>query len=426
MKHQSQPSDGCNDLFDQCSATGPTIPDALERGIVPTERQRQRHLQDGDNNGLQRRGREEKDSVDYPSSRRWTWMDGRIIPETIEENCHGPVDEPTRVSLSFGLYQSLRTWLSRGDTLQLFGVQSFDRVLPGKETSTLERKGSTLEPSMPPEDLTFRTGKRESVDSEHAFSHNDDQPLSPDSHVQVTMPQGDLSYPLSEDRESSRASGSHAALEGDSNDTMRATSLSIVSSISSWKDTDSSDEHNSLRVDASCAGNSDSSSIDGCPLPSAEDEDDSSSQEFNSDDDGDYSASSYASSCTETTLTPSTISAEGARSLEVRWCQVDHAVIHPLMATLFSTLAVPNMESVTVRPLQCLVLNEFDGRIAVRLQCTLALHQKSYLMDCVLPPQLVVLGQGINWCSDDDFEDWWDASERFSYSYHHHDYIYSY
>jgi len=158
----------------------------------------------------------------------------------------------------------------------------------------------------------------------------------------------------------------------------------------------------------------------------AEDADESSSQEFNSDDDdGDYSASSYASSCTETTLTPSTISVEGARALEIRWCQVEHAVIHPLMATLFTTLAVPHMECAAFRSLQRLVLNDVDGRIAVRLQSTLALHQKSYLMDCVLPPKLVVLGQGIEWCSDDDFEDWWDVMERLSNAYHH-EYSYSY
>lgn len=433
MKYLSQWPDSNNDLIDQGSPTGPTGTATLEHDILPTESQ-QRHLQDDDFNDLERQGREGSDRSEDPSSRLWTSMNGRLNPVTIVEKCQVPFGESVPVSPSFGLYQSLRTWLSRKEASQLCDVQSFDGALWEKATK-LESKVSMLEPSMTPVHIPLQTAARESKDSEHAFSPSEDLSSSSDSHLRRTLPQGDLSstsslsilsqaaYPLSEDRESSRA---HAGLEGDGNDTIRAAILSIVSDTSSWKDTSSSDEHDSHRSDASRSDSSDSSALDGCPFPLAEDADESSAQEFNSDDDdGDYSASSYASSCTETTLTPSTISVEGARALEIRWCQVEHAVIHPLMATLFTTLAVPHMECATFRSLQRLALNEVDGRIAVRLQSTLALHQKSYLMDCVLPPKLVVLGQGLEWCSDDDFEDWWDVKERFSNSYHH-EYSYSY
>jgi hypothetical protein len=438
MKRQSQRAESNNDSFNQGSVTGTTPP-------TTTTELHQRHLLDVGYSNLQRQDRAEKNRFELLSSRLWPLIDGRISPVKIQEKCtsivdsvsHVPCGESTSVSFSLGLYQSFRTWVLRKGASQLLGVQSYDRVLSGKE-ATSETIASSLEPLMSPEPLPLGAAALESEDPEHAYSHGGDLSLSSDSHLRVSIPQGDFSlasslsiasraaYLASEDKESSVASDSQAALEGDANNAIRAAALSLLLTTSSWKDTESFHERDSHRSDASSSVSSDYSTLDGwCPSPLVEDGDDSSSQEIYSDGDDDYSVSSYASSCTETTLTPSTISTEGARSLEVRWCRVEHTVIHPLMATLFNTLAVPNMECVTFHPLQCLVLNAVDGRIAVRLQTTLALHQKSYLMDCVLPPRLVVLGQGIDWCSDDDFEDWLYVSERFSYS-HHHEYISEY
>jgi hypothetical protein len=133
-----------------------------------------------------------------------------------------------------------------------------------------------------------------------------------------------------------------------------------------------------------------------------------------SDSESDYSASSYSSSCTETTLTPSIMSSKGAKSLEIRWCQIDHVIAHPLMAALLTTAAMQKNNSYHSLSRRFLRLTVVDGRTVVRLQNTLALSQKSYLMDFALPARVFVLGLDVDWRSEDDCEEWWDVLENSS------------
>ena len=196
--------------------------------------------------------------------------------------------------------------------------------------------------------------------------------------------------------ESSIASGDDSSLPSSS------VSSFLLSRVTSLEQSVSSVEANSH------ASFSDSNSS--CWTSSAADSDSS----VESDSESDYSASSYSSSCTETTLTPSTMSSKGAKSLEIRWCQIDHVIAHPLMAALLTSAAMQKNDSYHSLSRQCLRLTAVDGRTVVRLQNTLALSQKSYLMDFALPPRVFVLGLDIDWRSEDDCEEWWDVLENTS------------
>ena len=428
MKRQSQAPDGGNNSF----AKGPpTIAAAMEYIAPSTDHKRQHFRNDNHDDDLQlqlqrQQVRGGKDRFESHFSRFLTSMDSRLSPVSIEEKCASKIDFVRRIPQSesssmpwtSGLHQSLqpvRPWPLREETSKF---QACDRESFGNSSES-DMRGLLLEPFISrPLHLRVQDGEPE---SETAHSHIGDQSHSSNSHQRVDLSQGDspfassssamppLSCSLSTVRDSpSRAPGSS---KGDADASSRVATFPMAPSAgaSPHKDIESSDENEADNTEVSCSDRGDSCSLVSW-LPSPFEEDDaSSSEESDSSYDG-YSASSYASSCTETTLTPSTISADGALSLEVRWCQVEYAVIHPLMATLFSTIAVPNMEGLSFRPLRCLVSNAISGRITVRLQSTLALRQKSYLMDFVLPPRVVVLGQGIVSCSDDDFEEWWDVS----------------